>query len=459
MSLWIPASSDPVRSRSAMASLADQVSWPREDSAFSGQSKTDLLGRLLSRESGASLDEIATETGWLRHTIRAAVTRLRQRGLRIERAVDGDGRKAYRICGVAKSKQLVAAEQPTPAFELERKSSRSPQKAVTTAPAERSETLPCGQNDWSKGVSPPHDWPAALKRLEGAYSGNTIRSYRADFQTFEAWCVAAGWSALPATPETVAAFLLAESKSAAPATVSRRRAAISKIHKLLRLENPVSSEEVNLATRSVFRQKGRRQKQALGLVAPLKRQLIHACPKDLRGLRDRALIATGYDTLCRRSELVALRIEDLSVTSDGSGTILVRKAKTDQQGQGRLAYLSAEAITSLERWHKAAGLRAGLIFRHVAEDKVLERAIIAKTVCNILKTRAGQAGVDTLTVKRLSGHSMRVGAAQDMAASGIDLGAIMHAGGWKSPEMVMRYIEHMDVQKSGMARLHGAKHA
>jgi hypothetical protein len=51
---------------------------------------------------------------------------------------------------------------------------------------------------------------------------------------------------------------------------------------------------------------------------------------------------------------------------------------------------------------------------------------------------------------------MRVGAAQDMAAAGIDLGAIMHAGGRKSPEMVMRYIEHMDVQKSGMARLYGA---
>ena len=56
---------------------------------------------------------------------------------------------------------------------------------------------------------------------------------------------------------------------------------------------------------------------------------------------------------------------------------------------------------------------------------------------------------------RLSGHSMRVGAAQDMAAAGIELVAIMHAGGWKSPEMVMRYIEHMDIQKSGMARLYG----
>ena len=41
-----------------------------------------------------------------------------------------------------------------------------------------------------------------------------------------------------------------------------------------------------------------------------------------------------------------------------------------------------------------------------------------------------------------------------MVAAGIDLCAIMHAGGWKSPEMVVRHIEHMDVQKSGMARLY-----
>ena len=76
------------------------------------------------------------------------------------------------------------------------------------------------------------------------------------------------------------------------------------------------------------------------------------------------------------------------------------------------------------------------------------------SVVRILKERARIAGLDKSVVAKLSGHSMRVGAAQDMAAAGIDLGAIMHAGGWKSPDMVMRYIEHMDVQKSGMARLY-----
>ena len=296
------------------------------------------------------------------------------------------------------------------------------------------------------------EWTSALTRLEGAYAANTIRAYRSDFKIFEAWCQRECLIALPASAETVAEFVRAQSESATPATVSRRRAALAKIHRLMKLESPVRDEEVNLATRKVFRQKGRRQKQALGLTAPLKAKLIAACPDDLRGLRDRALIATGYDTLCRRSELVVLRIEDLEVSADGSGTILVRRAKADQQGRGRLAYLSAETISHLNGWLDEAGLSVGPIFRHA--DEVLEQPIVASTVAGVLKRRAAEAGLDTAIVRRLSGHSMRVGAAQDMAAACIELVAIMHAGGWRSPEMVMRYIEHMDVRKSGMARLY-----
>jgi integrase/recombinase XerD len=179
--------------------------------------------------------------------------------------------------------------------------------------------------------------------MEGAYSANTIRCYRADFTIFETWCQLHHRKALPASPETVADFVLAHSKSAAPATVSRRRASIAKIHRLLKLDNPVSAEEVNLATRTVFRRKGRRQEQALGLTNLLKQKLISACPTNPRGLRDRALIAVGYDTLCRRAELVQLQVDDLMVKPNGSGTILVRKSKADQYGDGRLAYLSVES--------------------------------------------------------------------------------------------------------------------
>lgn len=304
---------------------------------------------------------------------------------------------------------------------------------------------------------PTPNWRERLETLAAGYSANTIRSYRADFTIFEAWCQEEHRGALPATPETVAVFILAQSESAAPATVSRRRASIAKIHRLLKLESPVSSEEVNLATRTVFRQKGRRQEQALGLTSALKQQIIDACPNDLRGLRDRALFAVGYDTLCRRAELVQLRIDDLTSKRDGSATILVRKSKADQLGHGRLAYLSAEALTHLQAWIRAADITTGPIFRGICSQMLMPEALHPYSVVRVLKDAARAAGISKDEITKLSGHSMRVGAAQDMAATGIDLGAIMHAGGWKSPDMVMRYIEHMEVGKSGMAKLYQTK--
>jgi integrase len=287
-------------------------------------------------------------------------------------------------------------------------------------------------------------------------SANTIRAYRTDLTAFEGWCRKKGHTMIPAKPETVADFVLSQSENVEPATIMRRRAAIAKIHAILRLENPIGTEDVRLATRRIRRQKPRRPKQALGLTGALKIALIGACPGNSIGLRDRTLFAMGYDTLCRRAELAQLQIEDISFSPDGSRTVLVRKSKTDQTGEGRLAYLSKDTIVHLQRWLKATGLKTGPIFRAVTHGKVLPHALCGFSVARILKSRAELARLDPEIVAKLSGHSMRVGAAQDMAAAGIDLGAIMHAGGWKSSAMVIRYIEHMDVQKSGMARLYSA---
>src|ERR1700730_7444455 len=101
-------------------------------------------------------------------------------------------------------------------------------------------------------------------RLEGAYSENTLRSYRADFAVFEQWCRQAACSALPASPETVAAFVAHDAVKSPPATLRRRLAGIRKVHRLLRLENPVEDEEVLIAMRRALRTKPRRQKKAHG---------------------------------------------------------------------------------------------------------------------------------------------------------------------------------------------------
>ena len=198
-------------------------------------------------------------------------------------------------------------------------------------------------------------WRAAVKRLEGAYADQTLQSYRSDFGIFEAWCLGAGAPALPSSPEVVAEFIAFDAINSASSTLKRRVCAIRKVHRLMRLPSPVDDEEVAIALRRALRSKRRRPNQALGLTAGLREQLIAACPDTLAGLRDQAMIAVGYDTLCRRAELVNLLVEDITRLRAGDAKILVRRAKNDPFGDGRWAYLSVAAARHMDVWLQAAG--------------------------------------------------------------------------------------------------------
>jgi integrase/recombinase XerD len=178
----------------------------------------------------------------------------------------------------------------------------------------------------------------------------------------------------------------------------------------------------------------------------MRKEMIAASATDLRGLRDRAMIAVGYDTLCRRAELVALRAEDVKRRPAGGANILVRRAKNDPSGNGRLAALSADAVRSLEAWLAAADIDRGPIFRPIYRDRVLSRGLHACVVSRIVKARAAAANIAPAVVAGLSGHSMRIGCAQDLNLAGHDLLTIMRAGGWRSADIVARYIENVDLR-------------
>ena len=297
-------------------------------------------------------------------------------------------------------------------------------------------------------------WLNQLAMLKGAYSENTIRAYSTGFRKFDEWCAAVGEMPLPASPEAIVAFVEAMSNDWTPATIENRLASIARVHRLLGHASPTDTDKVKLAFRRITRAKGTRQRQAAGLSADLKDRLLSACGRDIRGRRDQAMIAVGYDTLCRRSELAMLRVEDISNLPDGDGSVLIRRSKTDQAGAGRLAYLSKEAMNYVRCWIAASGIDSGALFRTVRGSRVTAEALHPGAVNRCLKRLALRAGIDTETQRQLSGHSMRVGAAVDMAENGIDLVPIMHAGGWKSPNMVLRYTQQIDLLKSGMARLY-----
>ena len=294
----------------------------------------------------------------------------------------------------------------------------------------------------------PRNWRDALDDLEGAYAPNTLRSYRSDFEIFEAWCATSGACALPASPETVAAFFQSQQESVSPTTLSRRQCAIRKIHRLLRLPNPTDDEAVSIALRRARRLKGTRARQALGLTRDLREQLVAAAPDHLKGTRDAALLCVGYDTLCRRSELAALQIEDLKPNRDGTMTILIRRAKDDQFGAGRLGLLSKRTVGRLREWLRQAGLKTGALFRAIdRHGHVRTEPLDGSSINRIIKAMARDARLPKATAEGLSGHSMRVGRAQDLMLDGFDLLPIMKAGGWKSYKIVGRYVENVELAK------------
>lgn len=287
----------------------------------------------------------------------------------------------------------------------------------------------------------------------GAYAANTERALRADTAVFTGWCAAAGLASLPAQPGTVAAFIDAMGDAKAPATVRRYVASIAACHRAARLLNPCGDDAVRLALKRLHRVRGRIQAQAAPLTRDRVERMLAAAGDGPRALRNRALLAVAYDSLCRRSELVALRCDDVQVGPHGDATLTLRRSKTDQEGQGTIRYLAPDTMRAVRAWLGAAGHGEGALFRSVGKAGAIGGPLDAGDVARVFKDMARTAGLDSATVAGTSGHSSRVGAAQDMVRHGVELPAVMQAGGWTTPTMVARYTAKLDARRSGAAKL------
>ncbi|PRY72897.1 site-specific recombinase XerD [Marivita geojedonensis] len=268
-----------------------------------------------------------------------------------------------------------------------------------------------------------------------------MRSYYADVQAFVDWCKEADHAPFPASVETVCAFLEAQGEAKAVSTVQRRLYAIRKIHRLMRLPDPTYDEDINLALRRVRRAKLARPKQAKGLTRDYLDRFIRGEPDTPWGLRNRAMLALGYELLSRRSELVALRTEDIKTSNDGTLRVLVRRSKSDPFGMGRLAFTSLRTAELVQSWLDWRGPDIEWLFCPIYQDKPINRDLSTTTVKRMIKAAARREGLEAKIVDEFSGHSLRVGAAQDLLRMGHDTAAIMRAGGWKSVNILARYLE------------------
>ena len=288
----------------------------------------------------------------------------------------------------------------------------------------------------------------------GTMAPETIRALRRGFEAFGVWCIKALCVALPANAPTVAAYvddLAATGRK--PAGIKQSVWAIGAVHRLGAQPDPTKAEIVRQALKRMARQLGARQQQAAPVNAYEVRRILETAGARPIDQRDLALLLVMRDLLARRSEAVALDIADISYDPDGSGIVMIRRSKTDQTGEGRELYLSPPTVDRLRRWLAVAGLTDGAVFRSVDKAGRSGNRLHPGEVARIIKRLARKAGLPQAAVARMSGHSCRVGMAQDLVAAGADVAGLMQAGRWRSMQMPARYAERLEAKRGVVAQL------
>lgn len=292
--------------------------------------------------------------------------------------------------------------------------------------------------------------------LDCEVAHNTIKNYRIQWAIFTDWARNKGVGELPADAAQVAAYLAErlERHRHKPATLRVAAAAIGFAHRTAGLEDPCRRPEVTRTLRGAARKAGRAQKQAEALTAEAL-ALIRSCAREprpgrggrlesegaarRRGDADVALISVMRDAMLRRSEAAALTWDDIRAEPDGTGRLVIRRSKTDRDGRGAVAFVSAPAMAALKRIPRGA---PGASVFGLGPSQISRR----------IKQAAAAAGLGD----GFSGHSPRVGMACDLVRAGTELPGLMTAGRWRSPVMPAHYARNETAAKGAVARFYGA---
>ena len=270
----------------------------------------------------------------------------------------------------------------------------------------------------------------------------TQEAYGSDFHIFEGWCRARGLSALPASAEALSAFLADQAALGKRAsTLGRRLAAIRYFHRAAGYDTPTGDEKVKAVLSGIRRTIGAAPIRKKPATSDLVLGMVGGKGRSLRELRDRAILLLGFAGAFRRSELVALNVEDVEETAEGM-LVTIRRSKTDQEGLGRKVAIPrgeiACPVAALRAWLDAAGITEGAIFRRIINKKsqrVIDLRLAARNVA-IVKQGAERLGFDP---SAFAGHSLRAGFVTSAVKRGANLIKITDVTGHRSLEMLKTY--------------------
>ncbi len=285
--------------------------------------------------------------------------------------------------------------------------------------------------------------------FSASFSRNTAKAYEAALARLDARLVGAAL-----TDHAFAEYLTElHHEGRAPSSIALVVAAVKFRAKLQGVSSPVGpiSSRALAGIRRAGKDRGQGQVQGVGFAAADAAAAVAGSDGQNRaGLRDAALIAIASDGLLRVSEIAAVQAADVAQAEDGSGRLTIRSSKTDQEGAGQVLYLGASTMRRVTAWTTAAGITSGPLFVRVRKNGRLgDKALSAVAVRQIIRTRCKAAGVEG----RLSGHSLRVGGAQSLAAGGASVVEMQQAGRWQSPNMPGHYAKGQLAARGAVARI------
>jgi integrase len=316
--------------------------------------------------------------------------------------------------------------------------------------------------------------PAQLDRLaetarhyaRGAKAAATQRAYAADWRHYIAWCARRDLDPLPPDPQVVGLYLADCASAPAGAepptkpnsvrTIERRLSALTWTY--AQQGTPLDRADRHIAEvmKGIRRRHGRPPNQKEAVLAHELLRMLGTLPRDLRGLRDRAILLIGFAGGLRRSEITGLDCEP-EQTEDGTGWIdvmddgiLIRtKVKTGWRDVeiGRGSSDVTCPVVALETWLKFARIAHGPLFRRLVRGgKVGSERLTDKHVARLVKRTVLAAGVrgdlsEAERQQKYSGHSLRAGIA---TSAEVDERYVQKQLGHSSAEMTRRYQRRRD---------------
>jgi site-specific recombinase XerD len=290
----------------------------------------------------------------------------------------------------------------------------------------------------------PSPLPSAVREfIRASKAESTLRGYQSDWRDFCAWSDEKGLAPLPALPEAIAAYIAECAGRLKVGSIQRRLNAIAEAHKAAGLESPTHNAMVRNTMKGIRRTKGTAPAQKTAALTPDIRTMVDLTGGGAIGTRDRALILLGFAGAFRRSELVALNLDDCAFGKDGL-VVTLRRSKTDQTGEGRkigIPYGSNPEtcpVRTIQDWIETAAITGGPVFRSINRHGHIQPGRLSGIdVARIVKKLAQRAGLEAA---KYAGHSLRAGHATSAAIAGASERSIMNQTGHRSVEMVRKYI-------------------